>query len=61
MFLVSPDELLSSGSVEVVRLCDPHTGGGAMYVLDKVKKTLHEIKEFDEGHRYIIYYYYIYL
>lgn len=54
MFLVSPDELLSSGSAEVVRLCDPHTGGGAMYVLDKDKKTLHEIKEFDEGHRYII-------
>ncbi|XP_050692549.1 ribonuclease H2 subunit B-like [Eriocheir sinensis] len=46
-----PNELLSSGSAEVLRLCDPRTDAGAMYVLDKDKKTLHEIKEFDEGHR----------
>ncbi|XP_063850708.1 ribonuclease H2 subunit B-like isoform X2 [Scylla paramamosain] len=45
------DSLLSSANTEVVRLRNPHTDSGSMYVVDKDKKAVHEIMAFDEGFR----------
>ncbi|MPC55518.1 hypothetical protein E2C01_049456 [Portunus trituberculatus] len=47
------DSLLSSNSAEVVRLRNPHTDAGSMYIIDREQKAVHEIMAFDEGFRYV--------
>lgn len=45
------DSLLSSSDIEVVKLRNPRTDSATMYIIDKDKKTVHEIIAFDEGSR----------
>ena len=52
LYLLS-DSLLTSNNIEVVKLRNPHTDEGTMYIIDKDKITVHEIMAFDEGYRYV--------